>query len=80
MYFLWYCNFFKKLDELEIGDEVIVKKDKNTYTYVVTNSFVVSPEDTWVLSQTSDAQITMITCTPIGTYTHRLVVKGVLIE
>nr|WP_312578690.1 class D sortase [Sedimentibacter sp.] len=75
-----YGKFFKKLDELEIGDEVIVKKDTNTYTYVVTNSFVVSPEDTWVLRQTSDAQITMITCTPIGTYTHRLVVKGVLIE
>jgi sortase A len=75
-----YGKFFNKLDELEMGDKVIIKKDANTYTYEVTNSFVVSPEDTWVLKQTSDAQITMITCTPIGTYTHRLIVKGVLIE
>ena len=75
-----YGKFFNKLNELEIGDKVVVKKDTFTYTYEVTNSFVVSPEDTWVLKQTSDAQITMITCTPIGTYTHRLVVKGVLIE
>lgn len=43
-------------------------------------TIVVSPENTWVLNQTSDAQITMITCTPIGTYTHRLIVKGVLVE
>lgn len=75
-----YGRFFNKLDKLEIGDSIIVKRDNNTYTYNVTESFVVTPKDTWVLNQTSDAQITMITCTPIGTYTHRLIVKGVLIN
>lgn len=75
-----YGKFFNKLDKLEVGDSIIVKRDTYTYTYKVTESFVVAPEDVWVLNQTSDAQITMITCTPIGTYTHRLIVKGVLAE
>lgn len=73
-----YGRFFNKLDKLEEGDMVIVKRNKYTYTYKVTESFVVEPKDTWVLNSTSEPQITMITCTPIGTYTHRLIVKGIL--
>lgn len=75
-----YGHFFRRLDELEKGDKIIIKKDENIYTYIVSESFVVSPEDVWVLDQTSDSIITMITCTPIGTYTDRLIVKGVLLE
>jgi len=75
-----YGHFFRKLDELEAGDSVVIKKDENIYTYVIYESFVVKPEDTWVLDETSDAIITMITCTPIGTYTDRLVVRGTLLE
>ncbi|HBB29272.1 MAG TPA: hypothetical protein DC000_08505 [Clostridiales bacterium] len=75
-----YGHFFRRLDELEKGDEIIIKKDENTYTYIVSESFVVSPENVWVLDQTSDSIITMITCTPIGTYTDRLIVRGVLLE
>ncbi len=73
-----YGHYFRKLNELKTGDEVIIKKDLNIYTYIVTESFVVKPEETWVLDQSKEAYITMITCTPIGTYTHRLIVKGVL--
>jgi sortase A len=75
-----YGHFFRKLDELETGDKVVIKKDENIYTYVIYESFVVKPEDTWVLDQTSDSIITMITCTPIGTYTDRLIVRGALLE
>lgn len=75
-----YGHFFRRLDELEKGDEIIIKKDENIYTYIVSESFVVSPEDVWVLDQTSGSIITMITCTPIGTYTDRLIVRGVLLE
>lgn len=75
-----YGHFFRKLDKLEAGDRVVIKKDENIYTYVIYESFVVKPEDTWVLDKTSDSIITMITCTPIGTYTDRLVVRGELLE
>lgn len=75
-----YGHFFRRLDELEKGDEVIIKKDEKTYTYIVNESFVVGSEEVWVLDQTSESIITMITCTPIGTYTDRLIVRGVLLN
>ncbi|MDF2949509.1 MAG: hypothetical protein K0R07_1544 [Sedimentibacter sp.] len=73
-----YGHFFRNLDKLKVGDEVIIQKDTETYTYVVYESFVVSPEEVWVLEQTQDAIITLITCTPVGTYTDRLIVRGAL--
>jgi sortase A len=73
-----YGHFFRNIDKLEVGDQINIKKDTDTYTYLVTESFVVAPEDVWVLEQTEDPTITLITCTPIGTYTDRLIVKGVL--
>ncbi len=75
-----YGHFFRRIDELEPGDQVILKKDAETYTYIVTESFVVNPEDVWVLDSTEDATVTMITCTPMITYTDRLIVRGVLSE
>ncbi|MEL7608721.1 MAG: class D sortase [Bacillota bacterium] len=71
-------EFFNRLDELEAGDRVTVDRDGAIYTYVITESFVVEPTDTWVLNPTEDAEITLITCTPIRIATHRLIVKGVL--
>lgn len=53
-------------------------KDSYTYTYLVTESFVVSPEEVWVLDDTEETILTMITCTPMVTYTDRLIVRGVI--
>lgn len=71
-------QFFNRLDELAAGDRVSVERDGETYTYVITESFVVEPSDTWVLDPSDAAEITLITCTPIRVATHRLIVKGVL--
>lgn len=73
-----YGHFFRNLDKLNVGDEVIIQKDTETFTYIVYESFVVSPEEVWVLEQTQDAIITLITCTPVGSYTDRLIVRGAL--
>lgn len=67
-----------RLDEIEVGDDIYVERADHTYRYVVTEKFVVEPADTRVLDATSDAQIILITCTPIRVATHRLIVKGVL--
>ena len=75
-----YGQFFNRLDELKKGDELIVKRGKSSYTYTVAETFVVEPEDTWVLNPTPDATITLVTCTPIRIATHRLIVKGILKE
>ena len=73
-----YAEFFNRLDEIEKGDLIMVQSEQKTYTYTVMEKFVVEPEDTWVLDSGDDAEITLITCTPIRIATHRLIVKGIL--
>lgn len=75
-----YGHYFRRIDELSPGDEVIIKKDLETYTYLVTESFVVGPEEVWVLDDTEETMLTMITCTPIITYTDRLIVRALISE
>lgn len=75
-----YAHYFRHLNKLTPGDEIIIKKDLDTYTYIVTESFVVSPQDVWVLDDTGDTMVTLITCTPIITYTDRLIVRGIISE
>jgi len=75
-----YAHYFRRLNELNPGDEIIIRKDLDAYTYIVTESFVVSPQDVWVLDDTGDTMVTLITCTPIITYTDRLIVRGVISE
>ncbi|MEA4969183.1 MAG: class D sortase [Candidatus Pelethousia sp.] len=71
-------QFFNRLGELEAGDSLIVERDDKIYTYKVSEILVVEPEDVWVLDKTEDAQITLVTCTPIRVATHRLIIKGVM--
>lgn len=73
-----YGRYFRKLNEITIGDEVNIIKDNKTYKYIVTETLIVEEEDVWVMYDTENASITLITCTPIGTYDKRLVVKGTL--
>lgn len=71
-------KFFNRLNEVAKGDKILIDRDGKTYTYTVTETLVVDPEDTWVLNQTQNAEITLVTCTPIRVATHRLIVKGIL--
>ncbi len=74
-----YGHFFRNIDRLETEDEVKITVGDTTYTYVVYESFVVKPEEVWVLEKTEEPIVTMITCTPIGTYTDRLIVRAKLL-
>ena len=71
-------DFFGHLDKVGPGDELIVEYYGRTYTYEVTEVFVVEPRDTWVLKPGSGSQITLVTCTPPRLSTHRLIVRGTL--
>lgn len=74
-----YNKFFSNLDKVEIGDEIKVITKENTYTYRVNSSEVVLPEQVEVLNSTDNNKtITLITCTPKYSGTHRLVLKGEL--
>lgn len=73
-----YSEYFNRLDELDIGDDITVKTKKGEFTYRVYEKKVVEPTEVSVLDKTKDATITLVTCTPIRVATHRLIIKGKL--
>ena len=74
-----YLTIFSTLYKLEQGDEIYLKYDKSTYKYVVEEMFEVQPTNLSVLEQHfDDKTLTVITCSPPGTYIRRLIVKATL--
>lgn len=72
---------FNRLDELVAGDLIEIDSGTANYAFVVTEKLYVLPEDVWVLeSEGVDQEVTLVTCHPIETGTHRLIIKGVLQE
>jgi LPXTG-site transpeptidase (sortase) family protein len=71
---------FRDLDRLQPGDEVFVSNALGEYRYTVEQSLVVSPSYVQVMDPTDDKRLTLITCTPIGLATQRLVVIAKLDE
>jgi sortase A len=69
-----YKFVFALLEKLEVGDQYYVVSGHTRYTYRVTEKRVVTPTDTSVLAATPMPQITLVTCTPVGTSLQRLVV------
>lgn len=63
-------KYFKDINKLEIGDEVILTDLKGSeYTYVVTESFICDPSDVYVVEDLGvpGKFVTMVTCTQNGT-------------
>lgn len=73
-----YTDAFINLYKVKVGDEVIVKTHDKKYTYVVEDNFIVEPEDVYVLDDTKEATMTLVTCT-VGAK-QRVIVKGKLIS
>jgi sortase A len=72
-----YGKMFNRLDEIATGDVVTVRDKNQTYQYEVYETLVVEPNDLSVLNSSSDEKtLTLITCTPIDTGTHRLIIKA----
>lgn len=72
---------FNRLDEVKIGDEIVIRSKTETYVYTVYQTSIVEPTDVSVLAHKgSDKIITLITCDPVDTATHRLIVHGKIIE
>jgi sortase A len=69
---------FYYLDKLRPGDEIGVVWSNKTYTYRVASISQVPPTDTAIQNNTSDARITLFTCTPLWHPVNRLVVVAEL--
>lgn len=72
---------FTRLDELKIGDKFVVQMGDMAYHYKVTQMTVVTPKEAEVYAQEpinidDPANVTLVTCTPYGINSHRLLVIG----
>ena len=74
-----YLTLFSTLYRLKQGDEIIIDYDSVQYKYIIDEMFEVKPTDLSVLEQRFDQKnITLITCSPPGTYLRRLIIKASL--
>jgi sortase A len=74
-------TFFRRLGDVEIGDEVRVITPEGTFLYEVEGTQVVEPTDVWVLDPTDEPSLTLVTCYPfsyVGPAPRRFIVRAVL--
>ena len=72
-------KFFRHLNKLQAGDKITLKSGESAYTYTVTATKVVEPDDISVLkSQKGEYKLTLITCTPLYLATQRLIIYASL--
>ena len=64
------------LEKMEVGDRFFLHVLDRTLAYEVQDIFTVLPDDTSHLIQQDEDMCTLITCTPYGVNTHRLLVQG----
>ena len=71
------ATLFTNLDHLEIGDTFTVKVLDRTLTYQVDQIKTVAPDDSSELAIIDGKDYcTLLTCTPYGINSHRLIVRG----
>lgn len=74
-------KLFTDLDKLEIGDTFVINILDRTITYQVDKITIVKPNQVNDLKIDKDGDyVTLLTCTPYGINTHRLLVRGKRIE
>lgn len=75
------AELFTRLDELEPGDRFTLRVLGRTLTYEVDEIKIVTPDQTEVLKVVpGEDRVTLLTCTPYGVNTHRLLVEGIRVE
>lgn len=74
-------KLFTDLNKMEVGDTFTVTVLDRTLTYQVDDISIIEPSeiDTLVIEDGND-YVTLLTCTPYGINTHRLLVRGTRIE
>ena len=74
-------KLFTDLDKLAVGDVFCIRVLNETVTYEVDQILIVEPADTTALQIVEgEDYCTLMTCTPYGINTHRILVRGHRIE
>ena len=72
------AELFTRLDELAVGDEFYIHVLDKTLAYQVDQIATVEPDELeQLVAVPGEDYVTLVTCTPYGINTHRLLVRGV---
>ncbi|MFP7442846.1 class D sortase [Bacillus infantis] len=75
---------FRKIGELKMGDELVVKMPYGDFTYEIIDSFIVDADDTTVIKPTAPEEIlTLSTCYPfyfVGSAPERYILTAKRVE
>ncbi len=75
------AKLFSNLNKVVLGDIFMIRILNELLTYEVDQILTVEPDDTTALMVEQDKDLcTLVTCTPYGINTHRLLVRGHRIE
>lgn len=76
-----HAKLFTELDKMEIGDTFTVTILDRTITYQVDQIKIVRPNETEDIQIVAGEELcTLLTCTPYGINSHRLLVRGTRVE
>lgn len=77
----WTDIFLLYVNDLVEGDRFYIKRGEKTLTYEVFSKEVISPYD-WEKLRVVDGEdiVTILTCTPYPTFTHRLLINAKRVE
>lgn len=67
-------EYFSDIGSLEVGDRVEILIANESLIYTVTGSEIVLPDEAWFVTDEKINLLTLVTCTPYGSNTHRLLV------
>ena len=74
---LSHAKMFDDVVKLEVGDEFYLEVLDETLAYKITKIITVLPDDvSQLIRETDKDKVTLITCTPYGVNSHRLLVMG----
>lgn len=83
-YYVWDAGRFKDvfalLHDVRVKDKIVIYFNQKKYIYEASEIKTVASKDVDVLKQTQGEQLTLITCTPIGTNLKRLIVIAKLVQ
>ena len=75
------AKLFTNLDQMKTGDTFVIRVLDEVLTYEVDQILIVEPNDTSALTVEAGKDLcTLVTCTPYGINSHRLLVRGHRIE
>lgn len=76
-----YKTIFRKLDDVENDDEIIIRSNLDEYKYKVIEKKIINPNEVEVTREIIPGQqtLTIMTCTPPGTTFKRLIVIAIRI-